>query len=51
MNRIPPKPTGSTRAARCCPPGGFGNFDPGIVIARGEGARVWDEDGANMSTT
>ncbi|MEM6973645.1 MAG: aminotransferase class III-fold pyridoxal phosphate-dependent enzyme [Pseudomonadota bacterium] len=27
------------------PGGGFGNFDPGIVIARGEGAHVWDEDG------
>ena len=27
------------------PAGGFGNFDPGIVIARGAGARVWDEDG------
>jgi glutamate-1-semialdehyde 2,1-aminomutase len=26
------------------PAGGFGNFDAGIVIARGEGA-VWDEDG------
>ncbi len=27
------------------PAGGFGNFDPGIIISRGEGARVWDEDG------
>jgi glutamate-1-semialdehyde 2,1-aminomutase len=33
------------------PAAGFGNFDPGIVIARGAGRRVWDEDGANMSTT
>ena len=24
---------------------GFGNFDPGIIIARGQGAHVWDEDG------
>ena len=32
--------------ARAVLPGaGFGNFDPGIVIARGEGAHVWDEDG------
>ena len=27
------------------PAGGFGNFDPGIVIDRGEGAYVWDADG------
>ena len=27
------------------PAGGFGNFDPGIVIREGRGARVWDEDG------
>ncbi|MEM6693314.1 MAG: aminotransferase class III-fold pyridoxal phosphate-dependent enzyme [Pseudomonadota bacterium] len=27
------------------PAGGFGNFDPGIIISRGEGSRVWDEDG------
>jgi glutamate-1-semialdehyde 2,1-aminomutase len=34
-----------TRARDVLPGGGFGNFDPGIVIARGEGARVWDEGG------
>ena len=33
------------RARAVLPAGGFGNFDPGIVIARGEGSRVWDEDG------
>lgn len=33
------------RANEVLPAGGFGNFDPGIVIARGEGSRVWDEDG------
>ncbi len=33
------------RARAVLPGGGFGNFDPGIVIARGAGARVWDEDG------
>jgi glutamate-1-semialdehyde 2,1-aminomutase len=27
------------------PAGGFGNFDPGVVIREGRGARVWDEDG------
>ena len=34
-----------TRAQQVLPAGGFGNFDPGIIIARGEGSRVWDEDG------
>ncbi|WP_299725850.1 aminotransferase class III-fold pyridoxal phosphate-dependent enzyme [uncultured Tateyamaria sp.] len=33
------------RARAVLPAGGFGNFDPGIVIARGVGSRVWDEDG------
>jgi len=33
------------RAREVLPAGGFGNFDPGIIIARGEGSRVWDEDG------
>lgn len=33
------------RAAAVLPAAGFGNFDPGIVIARGEGSHVWDEDG------
>ncbi len=32
-------------AGEVLPGGGFGNFDPGIVIARGEGSRVWDVDG------
>ena len=33
------------RARAVLPAGGFGNFDPGIVIREGKGARVWDEDG------
>lgn len=33
------------RAKAILPAGGFGNFDPGIIIARGEGSHVWDEDG------
>ncbi len=33
------------RARRILPGGGFGNFDPGIIISNGKGARVWDEDG------
>ncbi len=33
------------RARAVLPASGFGNFDPGIVIARGQGARVSDTDG------
>lgn len=33
------------RARAVLPGGGFGNFDPGIVIRDGHGARVRDEDG------
>ena len=33
------------RAARVLPAAGFGNFDPGTIITRGEGSRVWDADG------
>ncbi len=33
------------RAHAVLPGGGFGNFDPGIVIREGRGSRVWDEDG------
>ena len=33
------------RAQQVLPAGGFGNFDPGIIIASGQGSRVWDEDG------
>ncbi|WP_305987794.1 aspartate aminotransferase family protein [Roseibium sp. MMSF_3544] len=33
------------RAAQVLPAAGFGNFDPGVIIRNGKGARVWDEDG------
>jgi glutamate-1-semialdehyde 2,1-aminomutase len=33
------------RAHKVMPAGGFGNFDPGIVIREGHGSHVWDEDG------
>jgi len=32
------------RAKAVLPAGGFGNFDPGIIIRDGKGSRVWDED-------
>jgi glutamate-1-semialdehyde 2,1-aminomutase len=33
------------RARRVLPAGGFGNFDPAMVIERGQGSRVWDAAG------
>lgn len=33
------------RAKEVLPAGGFGNFDPGVIIRDGKGARVRDEDG------
>lgn len=33
------------RANKVLPGGGFGNFDPGIIIAEGIGSHVWDMDG------
>ena len=33
------------RAAAVLPAAGFGNFDPSMILARGKGSRVWDEDG------
>jgi glutamate-1-semialdehyde 2,1-aminomutase len=33
------------RACEVLPAAGFGNFDASIVIARGQGSQVWDEDG------
>ncbi len=33
------------RAKKVLPAGGFGNFDPSIIIRAGKGSRVWDEDG------
>ena len=33
------------RAQQVLPAGGFGNFDASVVIKRGLGSHVWDEDG------
>ena len=33
------------RAARVLPAAGFGNYAADIVVARGQGSRVWDENG------
>lgn len=45
MKKLTSQSEWTTRAHAVLPAGGFGNFDPGIVIARGEGSHVWDEDG------
>lgn len=45
MRKINTQSEWIARANAVLPAGGFGNFDPGIIIARGEGSRVWDEDG------
>ncbi len=45
MNIIQSQTDWIARAAQVLPAGGFGNFATDIVIARGQGAHVWDEDG------
>ncbi|MFA8386488.1 MAG: aspartate aminotransferase family protein [Pelagibaca sp.] len=45
MNRMHSQADWIARAREVLPAAGFGNFDASIVIARGEGSRVWDEDG------
>lgn len=45
MNRTYTQADWINRAREVLPAAGFGNFDASIVIARGEGSRVWDEDG------
>ena len=39
-----------SRAQAVLPAGGVGNFVSGIMIARGDGSRVWDEDGKEYSS-
>lgn len=35
----------TSRAERVLPAGGFGNYDPSIIIREGRGSHVWDENG------
>ncbi|MEM7318086.1 MAG: aminotransferase class III-fold pyridoxal phosphate-dependent enzyme, partial [Pseudomonadota bacterium] len=45
---MPTQPSQSdwiNRATAVLPGGGFGNFDPSVFIRRGQGSRVWDENG------
>ncbi|MBW4708952.1 aminotransferase class III-fold pyridoxal phosphate-dependent enzyme [Roseobacter sp. YSTF-M11] len=45
MQRLHNQDEWVARAAQVLPAAGFGNFDPGIIVARGQGSRVWDENG------
>ena len=45
MQKVQTQAEWIARAQQVLPTGGLGNFDPGIFIRRGAGARVWDEDG------
>ncbi|MEM9437697.1 MAG: aminotransferase class III-fold pyridoxal phosphate-dependent enzyme [Pseudomonadota bacterium] len=45
MNRLHSSQDWHAKAAEVLPAAGFGNFDPGLILARGEGAYVWDTDG------
>ncbi|MEM6467404.1 MAG: aminotransferase class III-fold pyridoxal phosphate-dependent enzyme, partial [Pseudomonadota bacterium] len=46
MNLLTSQADWIARAQAVLPGGGFGNFDPGIILREGRGSRVWDEDGA-----
>ncbi|MEM1275713.1 MAG: aminotransferase class III-fold pyridoxal phosphate-dependent enzyme [Pseudomonadota bacterium] len=46
MNKQAQNPmTWTERAEAVLPAGGFGNFDPSVILTRGEGSRVWDVEG------
>ena len=45
MQKIGTQSEWVARAQEVFPGGGFGNFDPSVVIREGKGAHVWDEDG------
>ena len=46
MDDMHPKSDWIALAKTVLPAGGFGNFDPSVIISHGEGSRVWTEDGA-----
>ena len=45
MRKIQTQAEWIAKAKDVLPAGGFGNFDHSIIIARGDGSHVWDEDG------
>ena len=45
MNKLHTQDEWIAKAKDVLPAGGFGNFDHSIIISRGQGSHVWDEDG------
>ena len=45
MNKLHTQEEWIKKAQEVLPGGGFGNFDPSLIISRGEGSHVWDKDG------
>ena len=45
MNKLHTQEEWIKKAQEVLPGGGFGNFDPSLIISHGEGSHVWDEDG------
>ena len=45
MNKLHTQDEWIAKAKEVLPAGGFGNFDHSVIIARGQGSHVWDEDG------
>ena len=45
MNKLNTQKEWIEKARQVLPAGGFGNFDHNIIISRGNGSHVWDEDG------
>jgi glutamate-1-semialdehyde 2,1-aminomutase len=44
MQKISTQQGWMARAKAVLPGAGFGNFDPGVILKKGRGSRVWDED-------
>ena len=45
MQKIKTQEEWIERARSVLPAAGFGNFDPNVILKKGKGSRVWDEDG------
>ena len=45
MQKIKTQEEWIERAKSVLPAAGFGNFDPNVILKKGKGSRVWDEDG------
>lgn len=49
MQKISTQSEWIARAKTVLPAAGFGNFDPGIVVAKGQGSQIWDENGTQYT--